>query len=204
MHTIKNALQTSGTVLAIVALLACAPNQPTPLDDYRTVDNTLVTATPEPLPVPPEQQAAIAQGRYMVTLMACGSCHTDGALIGRPNAARLLAGSTVGIAYSNPMATRFPGVVFPGNITPDDETGIGRWSVRDLVRMLQSGMDKHSQQSLPVMPWPSYVNLSDDDATAIALYLKSLPPVRHQVPSNVTPGEPTDQPYVHVGLYQKR
>jgi mono/diheme cytochrome c family protein len=204
MRGIRIVSTLGGMAVAAAALLACAPAQQTPLEDYRIVDNTLVTATPDPLPVPPEEQAAIAQGRYMVTLMACGSCHTDGALIGRPNAARLLAGSTVGIAYSNPMATRFPGVVFPGNITPDDETGIGRWSVQDLVRMLQSGMDTHSQQSLPVMPWPSYVNLSDDDATAIALYLKSLSPVRHQVPGNVVPGEPTKQRYVHVGLYQKR
>jgi len=192
-------------VIALAVLITACTTAINPLDDYAPVSNATVTATPEPLPIIDDQQRSIIEhGRYLVSLLACGSCHTDGALVGRPNDSRLLAGSQVGIAYSNPLATRFPGVVYPSNITPDAETGIGNWSTVQLVRMLQSGLDKHSQQSLPVMPWPSYVNLTDADATAIALYLKSLAPVRHKVPANVRPGQRASAPYVHVGLYQSR
>jgi hypothetical protein len=125
-------------------------------------------------------------------------------LIGEPDAARLLAGSDTGIAWSNPLVERNPGIVYPANLTPDVETGIGSWSVEEVVQMIQTGVDKHSGQTLPVMPWPSYANIEREDATAIAEYLLSLPPVRHQVPRNVRPGQRADAPFVHFGIYRSK
>ena len=52
------------------------------------------------------------------------------------------------------------------------------------------------------MPWPAYAQLSDEDINAIVAYLRSLPPVRHQVPANVPPGNEASAPYVHFGVYQ--
>jgi hypothetical protein len=146
----------------------------------------------------------VERGRYLVGLLGCGSCHTDGALVGTPDMAHLLAGSNTGIAYSNPLAVRDPGIVYPANITPDIETGIGSWSVDEIVAMIVGGVDKHSGQTLPVMPWPSYANIVREDAEAMAAYLLSLPPVRHRVPENVRPGRRATAPFVHFGVYQSR
>jgi hypothetical protein len=159
-------------------------------------------------PPAPEAQAsdypedAVAQGRYLVDLLGCGNCHSDGALVGASDPERLLAGSRTGIAISDPRTVRPPGVVFPSNLTPDRETGIGDWTLDQIVTMLQSGVDRHGSQALPVMPWVSYAKLSADDASAIAMYLKSLPAVEHRVPKNVRPGQRTRAPYVHFGVYR--
>lgn len=153
------------------------------------------------LPKGRDTGALIQQGRYLVGLLGCASCHTDGALIGKPDPTRTLAGSRIGIAYSSPMVNEFPGAVYPGNLTPHRETGIGNWSEEDIVDMLRSGRNRHGRQTLSIMPWTSYGQLSDDDALAIARYLKSLAPVEHRVPARVMPGQPTRTPLVHVGLY---
>ena len=140
----------------------------------------------------------------MVSLLGCGNCHTDGALAGQPVEGRVLAGSGVGIAFTTPLANDRPGVVFPSNLTPDSETGIGDWTVDQIVTLLRSGVNNHGGQALPVMPWQAFAKLSAEDAEAIAVYLKSLPPVRHAVPANVRPGKSTNHPYVHFGVYQSR
>lgn len=144
----------------------------------------------------------VERGLYLADLLGCGSCHTDGALAGNPVAERSLAGSRTGIAISSPMQKRYPGVLYPSNLTPDSKTGIGNWSLEEIVTFLQSGEDHRGDQSLPVMPWPNYSRLTQDDATAIAMYLMSLAPVKHKVPSNVRPGTPAEAPFVHFGVYR--
>src|SRR5690606_31698829 len=124
----------------------------------------------------------VAQGRYLVGLLGCGNCHTNGALRGAPVASQALAGSDIGIAWTNPQVEREPGIVYPANLTPDMETGIGNWTLNDLIAMLRAGLERHSGQPRPVLPWPAYDNLQPNDANAIAAYLLSLAPVRHQVP----------------------
>ena len=75
-----------------------------------------------------------------------------------------LAGSRIGIAYTNPMVDKHPGVIYPSNITPDVETGIGSWSESEIVRLLRSGEASHDRQLLTVMPWPTYAWVTDSDA----------------------------------------
>jgi hypothetical protein len=146
----------------------------------------------------------VARGKYLAELLACGTCHTDGALIGEPNPERQFAGSRVGIAYSNPFSAPNPGVLYPANITPDPETGIGNWRDDELVRVIRTGVDQHGRTQIPVMPWPGFSRLSGSDALAIAAFLRSLPPVRHRVPVNVEPGDAAQSPYVHFGVYQSK
>ena len=193
-------------VLSLAAgLAACAGTETyNPLEDYEQL--TPVTRLETPVAMANDQftEEEVNRGRYLVGLLGCGSCHTNGALVGMPNSAHLLAGSDTGIAYSNPLAERNPGIVYPANLTPDMETGIGSWALDDILRMLQTGVDRHSGQTLPVMPWPSYANITLEDSRAIAGYLLSLPPVRHQVPANVRPGQRATAPYVHFGVYQSR
>lgn len=173
-----------------------------PLDDFEQLDPTTIFAMPEALPSPNYSQEQVQRGRYMVGLLGCGSCHTDGALVGNVNRSRLLAGSSTGIAYSSPFVDDFPGIVYPPNLTPDLETGLGSWTMNRLVQMIRVGTSDHSSRSVPVMPWPAFVNITEEDAFAVAAYLKSLAPVRHQVPSNVRRGQRSTAPYVHFGVYQ--
>ncbi len=173
-----------------------------PLDDFEQLDPTTIFAMPDAIPSPNYSTEQLQRGRYMVGLLGCGSCHTDGALVGNVNQSRLLAGSSTGIAYSSPFVDDFPGIVFPPNLTPDMETGLGSWTMNRLTQMIRVGTTDHSSRSVPVMPWPAFVNITEEDAFAMAAYLKSLPPVRHQVPSNVSRGQRTNAPFVHFGVYQ--
>jgi mono/diheme cytochrome c family protein len=143
-----------------------------------------------------EQQ--LQRGQYLVELLSCAQCHTDGQLINDPSATRYLAGSSVGIAYTNDDN---PGVVYPANLTPDKKTGLGKWSAAEIRRNIQYGVDKHGRQQLPIMPWPGYAHLADEDADAITAYLMSIPAVRHKVPEDVAPGTPSVAPYVRFGVY---
>lgn len=189
--------------LLLAALAACAAEPSLPGTVAVRPDTTHAAPTPDLSAMPPAEAARVARGQYLVALLGCGTCHTDGALMGAPQPERLLAGSSVGIAWSDPLVQALPGVVFPANLTPDRDTGIGNWTARELVQVLRSGIDRGGRQHLPVMPWPAYARLSDDDAGAIAAYLLSLPPVRHEVPTNVSPGQRTDSTYVHFGVYRK-
>jgi mono/diheme cytochrome c family protein len=195
--------QMISSITVLLALCACTAAY-NPLEDYEQLTPATRLEAPEALANPDFAPADIARGKYMVGLLGCGSCHTNGALVGTPNAAQLLAGSDTGIAYTNPFVVRNPGVVYPANLTPDMQTGLGSWSVQDIVTMLQTGVDKHSGQTLPVMPWPSYANIEATDAIAIASYLKSLPAVQHKVPANVRPGQSANSPFVHFGVYQSK
>lgn len=146
----------------------------------------------------------VARGEYLVGLLGCASCHTDGALIGEPESSLTLAGSTIGIAFTNPMEHRHPGVVFPPNLTPDEATGLGDWTEEEIVNLLQRGEGRHGRQNPIVMPWVNYARLHEEDARAVARYLQNLTPIRHRVPKRINPGTPTKRPIVHVGLYRSQ
>lgn len=140
----------------------------------------------------------VARGRYLVTVMDCGGCHTPGALAGRPDPARRYAGSEIGFGGSAPMGEMTGGVVYPSNLTPDPETGLGRWSEEEIGRAIRYGQRPDGRTLVPVMPWPSYAQLTDEDLAAIVAYLRSLPPVHFVVPRNAAPGERPAAPFLKV------
>ena len=83
-------------------------------------------------------------------------------------------------------ASAFPaeglGVVYSKNLTPDPETGIGRYSDGQIARMMRWSVRPDGRASVrPLMP---FHNMSDDDMTAIISFLRSQPAVRHQVHEN--------------------
>ena len=145
----------------------------------------------------------VARGQYLVTLLGCGRCHTEGYLTGNQPTGPHLGGSRVGIAYTAySMDDTRPGVVFAGNLTPDDETGLGSWSEDEIVQAMTVGVAKSGHERLTVMPWTNYEALKKKDVRAIARYLKSLSPVRWPVPEAIPEGEKIDQPYVRFGAYK--
>jgi mono/diheme cytochrome c family protein len=126
--------------------------------------------------------AEIARGKYLVTIAGCNDCHTPGYFFGKPDMARFLGGSDVGF--------EIPGLgVFVGpNLTPDP-TGLGDWTNEQIVTALQTGVRPDGRQLAPIMPWHAFANLTKEDVTAIAAFLKGIPAVSNKVPDPVGPGQ---------------
>ncbi|KEC75912.1 cytochrome c protein [Rhizobium leguminosarum bv. phaseoli CCGM1] len=127
--------------------------------------------------------AQVARGEYLVTIGGCNDCHTPGYFFGKPDSARFLGGSDVGFEIPG------QGVFVGRNITPDKETGIGSWTREQIVTALQAGQRPDGRQLAPIMPWHALAQLTDEDVTAIAVFLQSLKPVSNQVPGPFQPGE---------------
>jgi mono/diheme cytochrome c family protein len=134
------------------------------------------------------------RGEYLAAIMDCAGCHTPGALIGQPDMSRPLAGSDVGFEIPG------LGIFYPPNLTSDPETGLGKWSEADIVKAVRTGVRPDGRQLAPVMPYHSYGRLTDEDAAALAAYIKGLKPVDHQVPAIVGPSEKPKAPYLSVVL----
>ena len=193
-------------ILSLVMVAAACTTTSDPLEDYEELTPTRMPAAPA---VQSGQGSAqdsglVAHGQYLVELIGCAVCHTNGALTGEPQFDEWLAGSDVGIAYSNPMNNDNPGIVFPPNLTPDPDTGIGRSSDDEIMAAIRSGSDLHGGRLIQVMPWLVYSMMSDEDTRAIVAYLRSLPPIKHKVPDDVTPGIKTHERFVHFGVYRSR
>jgi mono/diheme cytochrome c family protein len=108
-------------------------------------------------------QAEVERGAYLVHAAGCVSCHT-------------VPGGTP-FAGGRSLATPF-GTFYSPNITPDADTGIGRWSNAQFLHALRDGVRPDGANYFPVFPYPSFTNITDADALAIKAYLFSLSPVR--------------------------
>lgn len=122
---------------------------------------------------------AVKRGRYLVEhVTGCFGCHQkhDWTKFAGPPVGPKGTGSD---CWTEDMG--IPGRVCPGNLTPDAETGVGRWSDDELLRALREGIAKDGSAIAPMMPWMDYRLLSDTDAHAIVAYLRTLTPVRNEV-----------------------
>jgi mono/diheme cytochrome c family protein len=127
--------------------------------------------------------AQVERGRYLVIVAGCSDCHTPGALLGSPDMKRYLGGSDVGFAIPG------AGVFVGQNLTPDKETGLGSWTAEQIVTAIRTGKTPEGRTLSPVMPWPALSHLTDDDAQAIAAFLKSTAPVDHKNAGPIGPNE---------------
>jgi hypothetical protein len=74
-------------------------------------------------------------------------------------------------------------VSFTANLTPDRETGLGKWTVRNFTETIRTGRHLgRGREILPPMPIPQYKNFTDEDLAAIFTYLQSIPAVKNRVP----------------------
>lgn len=113
--------------------------------------------------------ALIERGQYLATTANCAACHT------RPSGAPFAGG----VPFVTPLGT-----LYSTNITPDPETGIGRWSGEDLRRAMHEGIAPGGRRLFPAFPYPSFTRVSDEDVDAIYAYLRSLEPQHYTPPSN--------------------
>jgi mono/diheme cytochrome c family protein len=104
----------------------------------------------------------VARGEYLVHAGGCVSCHTQ------PGGTKFAGGRALGTPF---------GTFYSPNITPDRETGIGKWNDADFERALREGISPSGAHYFPVFPYPSFTGITDDDALAIKAYLFALPPV---------------------------
>lgn len=154
--------------------------------------------------------ARIERGAYLVRTMGCNDCHTPwkmGARGPEPDLTRALTGHPADLVMPPPPKlpegpwiwmggatnTVFAGpwgVSFAANLTPDPETGLGKWTQETFVTALRTGRHEgKGRPILPPMPWPMYGQATDEDLGAIFAYLQSLAPVKNRVPAPVDPPE---------------
>lgn len=114
----------------------------------------------------------IEKGRYLAVLGDCAACHTA-------DPAKPYAG---GVAIGTPF-----GKLVAANITPDDDTGIGKWSYEDFKRAMTEGVGHNGKRLYGAMPYTNYTKISDDENRAIWAYLQTQTPVHQQVETNLLP-----------------
>ncbi len=124
----------------------------------------------------------VERGRYLVeNVTGCVQCHSDRdwSFYGGPAKRQTwLAG---GECLTEELG--FPGTLCVPNLTPDEETGLGRWTDGEIVRALREGVDRDGRALFPMMPYHAYRHLSDHEATAIVAYLRSLEPAFNPRPA---------------------
>ena len=106
--------------------------------------------------------ALVKRGRDLAAIGNCNDCHT------------VRGGQD--FAGGLPVPTPF-GTIYSSNITPDAETGIGRWSEAAFRRAMQSGVDRDGRHLYPTFPYDHFTHVSDEDDRALYAYLMTRPPV---------------------------
>jgi nicotinate dehydrogenase subunit B len=109
----------------------------------------------------------IARGRLLAAAGDCAVCHTA------PSGARNAGGRA--------LETPF-GRVYSTNLTPDPETGIGRWSYTAFERAMREGISRDGHHLYPAFPYTAYARTRDADLQALYAYLMSQPPVKAETP----------------------
>jgi mono/diheme cytochrome c family protein len=140
----------------------------------------LYGAYPKMRPAPemkaPNTAEAIERGRYLVEAMTgCVACHSP------VDESRPGDFPQQGLEYSGrvwPPGSGFPGTIVAPNISPDPDTGIGRWTDGEVARAIREGVSRDGRPLFPLMNYPGYRDFSDDDVMAIVAYLRTRKPVR--------------------------
>ena len=95
----------------------------------------------------------------------------------------MVSAAATNTAWSGPW-----GISYTANLTPDKETGLGKWTLRQFTDTIRTG--RHLGRGRPIpppMPIPMYKHFTDEDLGAIYTYLQAIPPVQNRVPEPVPP-----------------
>jgi len=149
----------------------------------------------------------VARGEYLVTIMGCNDCHTpwtmgpDGPgpdytrrLSGHPEKMQMPAAPAAPAPWMGAMAATMTawagpwGVSYTANLTPDPDTGLGKWTEEMFTQALRTGRHLgRGRPILPPMPILATSALHDEDIHAIFKYLQSIPAIRNKVPEPIAP-----------------
>src|SRR3954467_5822158 len=136
------------TLIAIVVLAAAAAA-------FAVIWRPAIAAIDPPAPGSFDA-ALVKRGRALAATGNCNDCHTV-------RGGKAFAGGL-------PVPTPF-GTIYSSNITPDPETGIGRWPEAAFSRAMRSGVDREGRHLYPTFPYDHFVNVSDEDDRALYAYL---------------------------------
>lgn len=143
----------------------------------------------------------VARGEYLASMLGCPFCHMPMGPKG-PDFSRPYAG---GLEVTEPFGTwRAP------NITPHKGSGIGTWTDVQIMAAIREGVRPDGSKLFPIMPYPNYNRMTDDDATALVAFLRSVPAVDNVVaptkdlklpqipaPKPANAPDPVDDPVKH-------
>lgn len=121
----------------------------------------------------------IARGKHLFEHVCdCAGCHSerDFTRFGGPTV-------KLAVGWVFPGEMDLPGTIVAANLTPDPETGLGKWTDGEKIRAIRDGVDREGHALFPLMPYEGYRAMSDDDVEAIVAYLNSLSPIRHPLPA---------------------
>lgn len=155
----------------------------------------------------PATDDKVARGKYIVSTSGCHDCHTPWVVGPRgpePDMTRALSGHPsevqmpsaprpsepwlVTIAATNTAFAGPWGVSYTANLTPDRETGLGKWTPKNFKDTIRTGRHMgRGREVLPPMPIMVYNNFTDGDLESIFAYLQSLPAVKNKVPEPTAP-----------------
>ena len=134
---------------------------------------SLVAEPARPASVPTDKLAMdttlVARGADLAAIGNCAACHTRED--GKP------------FAGGRPLKTPF-GTIYSTNITPDAETGIGKWSSDDFLRAMHEGVDREGRNLYPAFPYDHFTRVTDNDVEAIYAFIMTREPVRDIPPLN--------------------
>lgn len=196
----KKLIRTSAVLLIFSAIVfaGCKNNQKSNVRKSDTRETTQ-----------PSDDQTLKKGEYIVTISGCNDCHSpkengpQGPVIiegtrlsGYPAYRTIMKAdpeiTKAGWILFNPDLTSAVGpwgVSFAANLT-SDQTGIGNWIIDNFKRALREGKFKgleNGRMLLPPMPWQELSKMTDEDMTAVFVYLKSTPPVSNIVPAPISP-----------------
>ncbi|HEV7913965.1 MAG TPA: c-type cytochrome, partial [Albitalea sp.] len=140
-------------LLAVVLLVAAGIAALNLRDEPDVSAAAVASAAPAP------QQ--IERGAYLARAGNCAACHT--ARGGAPYAG--------GAGIETPF-----GLVFATNLTPDPDTGLGRWNAAHFWRAMHNGRSRDGRLLYPVFPYPNYTRITREDSDAIYAWLRTLAP----------------------------
>jgi hypothetical protein len=172
----------------------------------------------------PKNDARVARGKYLVTVSLCNDCHTpwkfnpefhmpeqdwtrmlSGHPEGAPDPASDYKGHDMAVIGPTFTSFRMPfGVVYTANLTPDDQTGLGKWTESMFISALRKGthMGGDGRVILPPMPWPLVRQMTDEDLKSIFAYLRTIPAVHNEVPPHKVSDAAIEQITADTKRYQ--
>jgi len=177
-----------------------------------TLATVVLTAAPLAAAADNPNAAKVARGQYLVSTSGCHDCHTPfklGPNGPEPDMSRALSGHPQSLVM--PPAPQLPpgpwlvtmaatntafagpwGVSFTANLTPDAETGLGQWTLKNFTDTIRTGRHMgRGRPVLPPMPIPVYNNFTEDDLEAVFSYLRTIAPISNRVPEPLPPVQST-------------
>lgn len=122
----------------------------------------------------------VERGKYLVHHVSiCFDCHSERTMAyalpfkpGREGVGGFVWDKRIG----------FPGTLAASNLTPDPDTGLGKWTDGEILRAMREGVDREGNALFPIMPYGHFRHLSDEDAKSIVVYLRTIAPQRYAEP----------------------